>query len=38
MAVLLTAISLIRTHMKPEHYDKARETLERLKRGEPLAS
>jgi hypothetical protein len=24
--------------MKPEHYDKARETLERLKRGEPLAS
>jgi uncharacterized membrane protein YkvA (DUF1232 family) len=38
MAVLLTAISLIRTHMKPEHYDKARETLERLKRGETLAS
>lgn len=30
MTVLLTAISLIRTHMKPEHYDKARETLKSM--------
>jgi uncharacterized membrane protein YkvA (DUF1232 family) len=37
MAVLLTAISMIRSHLRPEHYDKARETLERLKRGEKLA-
>ena len=37
MAVLLTAISMIRSHLKPEHYDKARETLERLKRGDSFA-
>jgi uncharacterized membrane protein YkvA (DUF1232 family) len=37
MAVLLTAISMIRAHLKPEHYDKAREKLERLKRGDSLA-
>jgi uncharacterized membrane protein YkvA (DUF1232 family) len=37
MAVLLTAIGMIRTHLKPEHYDRARETLERLKRGDSLA-
>jgi uncharacterized membrane protein YkvA (DUF1232 family) len=30
MTVLLTAISLIRTHMKTEHYDKARETLKSM--------
>ena len=38
MAVLLTAISMIRSHLKPEHYDKARETLERLKKGEKLVA
>ena len=38
MAVLLTAISMIRGHLKPEHYDKARETLERLKRGDKITT
>jgi len=38
MAVLLTAISMIRSHLKPEHYDRARETLERLKKGENLVA
>jgi uncharacterized membrane protein YkvA (DUF1232 family) len=38
MAVLLTAIGMIRSHLKPEHYDKARETLERLKRGDNIAA
>jgi hypothetical protein len=28
---------MIRTHLRPEHYDKARETLERLKKGDTLA-
>jgi uncharacterized membrane protein YkvA (DUF1232 family) len=37
MAVLVTAITMIRAHLKPEHYDKARETLERLKKGDTLA-
>lgn len=37
MAVLLTAISMIRGHLRPAHYDKARETLDRFKRGEKLA-
>src|SRR5215510_13962087 len=37
MAVLLPAISMIRTHLRPEHYDKARETLDRLNRGERFA-
>ncbi len=37
MAVLLTAISMIRGHLKPDHYDRARETLARLKKGETLA-
>jgi len=35
LTVLLTALSLIRTHMKPEHLDKARETLDRLRRETP---
>jgi uncharacterized membrane protein YkvA (DUF1232 family) len=38
MAVLLAAISMIRAHIKPEHYDRARETLERLKDGDKLAA
>jgi len=37
MAVLVTAITMIHTHIKPEHYDKARETLARLKKGDALA-
>jgi uncharacterized membrane protein YkvA (DUF1232 family) len=37
MAVLLTAFSMIRAHLKPEHYDKAREALERVKRGDKFA-
>jgi uncharacterized membrane protein YkvA (DUF1232 family) len=36
MAVLFAAISMIRTYLKPEHYDKARETLARLKNGDKL--
>jgi uncharacterized membrane protein YkvA (DUF1232 family) len=35
MAVLFTAISMIRTHMKPEHREKARETLDRLRKKGP---
>lgn len=38
MAVLLTAISMIRGHLKPEHYDKARDMLDRLKRGDKITS
>jgi len=38
MAVLLAAISMIRTHIRPEHYDKARETLARLKTGGKLTA
>lgn len=37
MAVLLAAIGMIRAHLKPVHYDRARETLARLKRGDKLA-
>lgn len=37
MAVLFTAISMIRTHMKPEHRDKARETLDKLRKSGPQA-
>lgn len=33
MAVLFAAINVIRTHLKPHHRDKARETLERIRRG-----
>jgi uncharacterized membrane protein YkvA (DUF1232 family) len=36
MAVLVAAITMIRAHLKPEHYDKARETLARLKNGDNL--
>jgi uncharacterized membrane protein YkvA (DUF1232 family) len=38
MAVLLTAISMIRAHLKPEHYDRARQTIERLKRGDSVSN
>ena len=33
LTVLLTAISLIRAHLKPEHYDRARETLAAMRDG-----
>jgi uncharacterized membrane protein YkvA (DUF1232 family) len=33
MTVLITAVSLIQRHMKPEHYDKAGETIARLRAG-----
>lgn len=36
MAVLLAAIGMIRAHLKPAHYDRARATLERLKQGDKL--
>jgi uncharacterized membrane protein YkvA (DUF1232 family) len=36
MAVLVTAITMIRSHLKPEHYDMARETLVRLRKGDTL--
>ena len=35
MAVLFTAVSMIRSHMKPEHHQKAREALDRLRKRGP---
>ena len=35
MAVLFTAVSMIRSHMKPEHREKAREALDRLRKRGP---
>jgi len=32
LTVIATAIAMIRAHMRPEHYDQARETLERMRR------
>ncbi len=37
MAVLLTSLNVIRTHMNENHRDKAREALARLRRGEAVA-
>ena len=37
MAVLFAAVNMIRTHLKPEHLSRARETLDRLKRGETVS-
>ena len=34
LTVLATAYSLIHSHMKDEHWDKARETLEKMRAGE----
>jgi len=31
MAVIATAVSMIRSHMRPEHRDQAREALEKLR-------
>ena len=33
MTVLITAVSLIQSHIKPEHYDKAQDTIARLRAG-----
>lgn len=33
MAVIVTAYTLIRNHLKPEHLDRARETIDRLRSG-----
>jgi uncharacterized membrane protein YkvA (DUF1232 family) len=38
MAVLLAAFNVVRTHVKQEHRDKARATLERIRNGEPAAA
>jgi uncharacterized membrane protein YkvA (DUF1232 family) len=38
MAVLLTAFNVIRTHLKPQHRERARDTLERLKKGETVSA
>jgi uncharacterized membrane protein YkvA (DUF1232 family) len=31
LTVLVTALALIRTHIKPDHYDRAQRTIERLR-------
>ena len=31
LTVLVTALALIRTHMKPDHYDRAHTTIKRLR-------
>ncbi len=36
LAVLLAAFNVVRGHMKPEHRERARAALERLKRGEQV--
>ena len=38
MAVLLAAVNVVRTHVTQSHRDKARDTLERLRRGEPVSA
>lgn len=38
LAVLLAAFNVVRTHVTPAHRDRARETLDRLKRGEPVSA
>jgi len=38
MAVLFAALNVIRTHMKPRHRDQARQALDRIRKGEPLAA
>ena len=37
MAVLFTAINLIRTHRTPSHRDRARDALDKLRRGEAVS-
>lgn len=38
MAVLFAAIGMIRNHLTPAHRGKAREALEKLRRGEPMSA
>ena len=38
MAVLLAALNVIRSHVKPHHHERARETIERIKRGEAVST
>jgi uncharacterized membrane protein YkvA (DUF1232 family) len=38
MAVLLAAFNVVRTHVKDHHRERARETLDRLKRGEQVSA
>ena len=38
LTVLVTALALIRTHMKPEHYDRAHRTVRRLREDQATAT
>lgn len=38
MAVLLTAFNMIRTHLKPHHRDRARDTLDKIRAGRPVSA
>ena len=38
MAVLLAALNVIRTHMTPAHRERAREALDRIRRGEEVSA
>ena len=38
LAVLLAAFNVVRAHVTPAHRGRARETLGRLKRGEPVSA
>ncbi len=38
MAVLLAAFNVVRTHVKPYHRERARDTLDRLRRGETVSA
>ena len=38
MAVLLAAFNVVRTHIKPYHRERARETLDRIRRGETVSA
>ena len=38
MAVLFAALNVIRTHLKPSHREQARDTLERIRRGEEISA
>ena len=38
MAVLFAAVNMIRTHLKPEHLARARDTLDQLRRGETVSA
>ncbi len=37
MAVLLAAFNMIRNHLRPHHFERARRTIERLRRAGPAA-